>query len=390
MTRSLIVALKEIRSYLEDPVAMAYSLLLPVVIFALTYGALGNEQFNGTASIVNNDPGGKYSTLLIDSLDRYEGLQVEVISEQEAERKLERSDIQMALYIPEGFSDTLASGEQVTLTFRQRGNGGLEGQIAASLIRGVAEEIGQSVQVQGDVKKLLAGQGFDDRQVTMVTQKFMEREEAAPIITVTERTAGDSPDPVKQFLPGILTMFVLFAVNLTARALVEERRRGTLERLLTTRLTVTQLFTGKFLANMSRAFLQTFILLLLAYLVFQIFTPVSFLAALVLALIFSAATSAIGLIIGSLCRTGDQATWAAVLFTMVTAMLAGTFVPISGGVFYTLSRFALNTYANDALREIISSGGLTTALGNLGVLLAVAVVGLVLSRFLFRAFQEGR
>jgi len=390
MTRSLIVALKEIRSYLEDPVAMAYSLLLPVVIFALTYGALGNEQFNGTASIVNNDPGGKYSTLLIDSLDRYEGLQVEVISEQEAERKLERSDIQMALYIPEGFSDTLASRKQVTLTFRQRGNGGLEGQIAASLIRGVAEEIGQSVQVQGDVKKLLAGQGFDDRQVTMVTQKFMEREEAAPIITVTERTAGDSPDPVKQFLPGILTMFVLFAVNLTARALVEERRRGTLERLLTTRLTVTQLFTGKFLANMSRAFLQTFILLLLAYLVFQIFTPVSFLAALVLALIFSAATSAIGLIIGSLCRTGDQATWAAVLFTMVTAMLAGTFVPISGGVFYTLSRFALNTYANDALREIISSGGLTTALGNLGVLLAVAVVGLVLSRFLFRAFQEGR
>ena len=73
-----------------------------------------------------------------------------------------------------------------------------------------------------------------------------------------------------------MTMFVLFAVNLTAQALVDERRKGTLERLLATRLKPGELFTGKFLAYMARGFVQTLILLLLAYAVFRIFTPVYF------------------------------------------------------------------------------------------------------------------
>ena len=73
-----------------------------------------------------------------------------------------------------------------------------------------------------------------------------------------------------------MTMFVLFAVNLTAQALVDERRRGTLERLLATRLTAGELFTGKFLAYTARGFVQTLILMLLAYAVFGLFTPLTF------------------------------------------------------------------------------------------------------------------
>jgi hypothetical protein len=115
---------------------------------------------------------------------------------------------------------------------------------------------------------------------------------------------GSSPDPVNQFLPGIVTMFVLFAITLSARAIVEERKKGTLERLLTTRLSVGQLFLGKFLANVSRGFVQTLILLVLAYMVFQLFTPLSFIESLVIALIFAAAASALGLIIASVACSG--------------------------------------------------------------------------------------
>ena len=117
-----------------------------------------------------------------------------------------------------------------------------------------------------------------------------------------------------------------------------------MERLLTTHLSVGQLFTGKFLAYMARGFIQTLILLLLAYAVFRLFTPVSFLEALVVALIFAAAASTIGLIIGSIARSQNQATWIAVFFTMLMVMLSGTFVAISKGtVLYTLSRFSINT-----------------------------------------------
>jgi ABC-2 type transport system permease protein len=174
---------------------------------------------------------------------------------------------------------------------------------------------------------------------------------------------------------------------MVSRTIVEERRRGTLERLLTTRLNVGELFFGKFLSTVARGFLQTLILLALSYAVFQMFTPLSFLSSLVVSLVFAAAAAALGLIIASISRTEEAANWIAVVVTMFMVMMGGTFFEISeGSVLETIGIVSINTYANEAYRTIISEGG---ALGDtwqpLVVLLGVAVVGLVISRIFFRA-----
>ncbi len=393
MNRPLIVALREVRTYLQDKADLAFSLLLPIAIFALMYGAFGGESmFHGTAHVVNEDQEGTYSDLLLEQLDELENLDVELLSLSEADSKLDRSDLLMVIYIPKGFSDKLASGEQVQLVFKQRGNGGQEGQIVASLVRGVAEEMNQEFQVYGQVSNTLAGRNIPQDSIEITTQKFLDREREHPLVGVRGETVGSSPDPVNQFLPGIVTMFVLFAITLSARAIVEERKRGTLERLLTTRLSVGQLFVGKFLASVSRGFVQTLILLVLAYMVFQLFTPLSFIESLVIALIFAAAASALGLVIASVARSEDGATWIAVFFTMVMVMLGGTFFEISeGSVLYTISRVSINTYANDAFKTIITQRGSLADVGlELGVMGGVIVVGLVLSRIFFKVIPGGR
>ncbi len=187
-------------------------------------------------------------------------------------------------------------------------------------------------------------------------------------------------------------MFVLFSVTLNASAIVEERRRGTLERLLTTQLSVGELFTGKFLAGMLRGLLQTLILLILSYIVFQLFTPWSFIQLIVIALLFTAAASAIGLVIASFARTPDQTVWMAVFFTMGTSMLGGTFFEVpKDSALSVLSKASINTYVNQALKTIIVKGGSLADVGaQLAILAGVAVVGLVLSRFLFKALPGGR
>ncbi|MBT9163693.1 MAG: hypothetical protein DDT24_00613 [Chloroflexi bacterium] len=250
----------------------------------------------------------------------------------------------------------------------------------------------QQLQVQAQARSALGGTGIDPGHIEITVQKFLDRERQHPIVGVREEIVGGRPDPVNQFLPGIVTMFVLFAITLTAGTLVEERKKGTLERLLTTRLSVGQLFVGKFLANVSRGFLQTFILLALAYIVFQLFTPLSFVESLVIALIFAAAASAIGLVIASIARSGDGATWIAGFFTMVMVMISGTFFPISeGSVLYTISKASINTYANDAFKTIIVHGGSLADVGlELGVLAGVILGGLVLSRILFRVMPGGK
>ncbi len=393
MIKSLLVAQREVRTYLRDKPDLAFSLLLPIATFALMFGAFGGESmFHGTAHVVNEDQGAMYSTRLVEQLDELEDLDVELLSLPEADFRLERSDLLMVLYIPKGFSDKLASGEQAQLFFKQRGNGGQEGQIVASLVRGVTGEISQELQVQSQVNNALAGRNISQDNIEITVQKLLERERESPIVGIREKIAGIEIDPVNQFLPGIVTMYVLFAITLTARTIVEERKKGTLERLLTTRLSVGELFTGKYLASVSRGFVQTLILLVLAYIVFQMFTPLSFGSSLVIAFIFACAASAIGLVIASVARTEDAATWIAVFFTMAMVMLGGTFFEISEGtVIAAISKISINTYVNDALKTIIVQGGSLANVGfELGVLAGVAVVGLGISRIIFRVMPGGK
>ena len=393
MIRPLLVAWREVRVYLQDKGDLGFSLLLPIVTFALMYGAFGGQDmFHGTAYVVSEDQVGTYSTPLLDQLDELDILDVEQLSLSEADSKLERSDLLMVLYIPQGFSSKLASGEQAQLLFKQRGNGGQEGQIVASIIRGVVEEMNQEFRVQSQVSSALSEKDIPRDRIETTVQEFLDREDAQPLVGVREETVGSSPDPVNQFLPGIVTMYVLFAITLSARAIVEERRKGTLERLLTTRLSVGQLFVGKFLASISRGFLQALILLALSYIVFRLFTPLSFVECLVVALVLAAAAGALGMIIASVARSEDGAVWIAVFFTMGMVMVSGTFFPIpEGGAVAIISRISINTYANQAFRTIIVDGGSLTDVGlELGVMAGVAVVGLGISRILFRVMPGGK
>ncbi|MBI2830228.1 MAG: ABC transporter permease [Chloroflexi bacterium] len=387
MKRALLVALREVRAYLQDKGDLAFSLLLPIAIFALMYGAFGGRsQFHGMAHVVNED-NGTYSSTFLTRLDNFSNMDIDRLSTAEAQKRLERSDLLMVIYIPSDFSAKLASEQPTQLLFRQRGNGGQEGQIVAGIARSVAEEMSRELQVYRQVSGTLQVKNIPPDMVKTTVQKFIDREHEYPLVGVEETLVGNSPDPVKQFFPGIVTMFVLFAISLSARTIVEERKRGTLERLLTTRLSVAELFAGKFLSSLLRGFIQTSILLVLAYLVFQVFTPLTFLEALVMALLFSAAASAVGLLIGSLAHTEDQATWIAVFFTMAMVMLSGTFVAVREGTFlYTLTKFSMNTYANTAFRTLITGGGTLVDLPlEIGVMAGIIAVGLPLSRLLFKA-----
>ena len=187
-------------------------------------------------------------------------------------------------------------------------------------------------------------------------------------------------------------MILMLAVMLSAQALVEERRSGTLERLLTTQLTSNQLFLGKFLAGIARAMFQAVVLLSLAFIVLRPAGLEAFVLTLAVALLLAAAVSAIGLVIAALARTPDQASWAAVSLTMFMTVFGGTFFDlIPGSALEMLSRFTLNRYAIDAIGGVVDGAETLTAQGTeLAVMGGVTVVGLLAARLLFRSAGGGR
>lgn len=392
MKNALAIALREIKSYLQDSGDLAFSLLLPVVTFALIYGAFGGQNlFHGTAYIVNED-NGTYSQSLITTLKNNDSLTVQMLKASDADAKLGRSDIIFVMFIPAGFSDNIAAGQPAQVTFKQRGNGGQEGQIVSSIEGAAISDLNMGFQVQSVVSNALAGKGIPAALITSTVQQALATENSSPSVSVKENLTGSLPDPVGEFLPGIITMYVLFAITIGARAFAEEKRKGTLERLLTTRLTPGQLFAGKFLAGMGRGFVQTVILLILSYAVFNIFTPVSFLEVVGLSLVFAAAGGAVGMLIASVARTPDSANWIAVFFTMGTVMLGGTFFTLTKGtVIYTLSRFSINTYANQAFKALVAHNGSFSEVGRPFIILAcVTVFALIISRRLFSTVSGKR
>lgn len=388
--RAIYIALNEVRLYLRDKGDLAFSLLLPIITVALIYAAFGGEtQFQVDAYVVDEDDG-LYSSVLIDQLEAVDGVDVEPLTAAEADDKLDNSDILLALFIPEGFSANLISGEPAQLLFKQRGNGGDEGQIVRSITQGIVGEMNKEFGVRSLVGEILRDTTITQDRIEVTVRELLVRE---PVVTVTENTPGkDISEFETMFLPGIVTMYVLFAVAMTARAIVEERRKGTLERLLSTRLSVGQLFFGKFLANMSRGFVQTLILLVLAYAVFQMFTPLTFVQSLVIALVFTGAASAIGLVIASIARSEEGASWIGVVFSVICFMFGGTFFTLpEDSALYLISRISINSYANDSFTTILAEGGSFGDIGNnLIILVGVMVVGLVVSRLIFKSVPGGK
>jgi ABC-2 type transport system permease protein len=392
MKRALLITLNEVRLYLQDKGDLAFSLLLPIVTFALIYGAFGGQTlFKATASVVDEDRGA-YATQLIQQLDSVNGISIEMLTPDEAQAKLDRSDRLFVLDIPAGFSGALATGGQAQLTFLQRGNGGLEGQILASIIRGIAGDMARPLEIKSQVTDNLQGTDISQDRIDAAVTQYLSAEQQKPALGVAEEVVGGSADIVNQYLPGIVTMYVLFALMLSARVIVEERRKGTLERLLTTRLNAGELFFGKYLASVARGFVQTLILLALGYAVFQMFTPVTFLESLFIIFVFTAAASALGLIVASVARSEEGASWIGVVLTMFMVMLGGTFFQVAKGtVLYDLGRISINTYANEALRKVIAEGGtLGDTIVPLAVFIGVAVVALIISRLIFKAMPGSK
>ncbi len=385
MTRPLFVGLLELRRYLADRAELAFGIALPIALFALMYMTFsGGNDFNGTVHIVDSD-GGPVTGEVMSQLRTVEGLSVEVLDEDDALAKLERSAVLSVVIFPAGFSEEVLAGERPAVTVKRRGNGGQEGQIATSIVRNVTQQTVSEFAARSAVRVAFADEAISEARVDEAFGGLLAESRARPTVTVRSRAVGGSEEFVDRLLPGILVMFLMFAVTLGSQTIVEDRRIGTLERLATTRLTLGQLFAGKFIAGLLRATVQTLVLLSLGFAVLQVAGPGQYFQVLVFCLLVSAAVSAIGLAIGALATNRDQAIWASVVVTMFMTVFGGTFFPTSGGALDILSRITLNRYAIDAIDGMISAG---ESLGSQGLEAAVVggttVVALAIARWGFR------
>ena len=181
-------------------------------------------------------------------------------------------------------------------------------------------------------------------------------------------------------VPGLVgVIMTLTMVLITAMAIVRERERGTLEQLIVTPITRTELMLGKIAPYVGVGLVQMTTVLAVGRFVFDVPFTGSLLLLYGVTLIFIVASLAMGLFISTLVRTQQQAMQVSFVFVMPNILLSGFMFPRAAmplffqwvGVLLPLTHFL------KVLRGILLKGVGVPALWMEIVILVSFAVGLI-------------
>lgn len=149
-----------------------------------------------------------------------------------------------------------------------------------------------------------------------------------PTVRVIDVLGGHKSNPVvSMYAAGIAVMFLLFGATGGGGALLEERENQTLDRLLTTGLTMDQLLLGKWFYLTTMGVVQTLAMFLWGQCVFGIELFRHFDGFLIMTITTAGAAAAFGLLLATLCRTRGQLNGLSVIVVLTMSALGGSMVP---------------------------------------------------------------
>ena len=152
----------------------------------------------------------------------------------------------------------------------------------------------------------------------------------AGIVRVDQRAVvgQDKKSPMISFYAAAIgVMFLLFTASGSAGALLDEAESGTLERVLSTRVTMTRLLAGKLVFNTALAFVQLTVMFLWGWAVFKLdfFNHLPGFA--VMGIVTAFAVAAFGLLLASTCKTRAQLGALSTLLILIMSSVGGSMFP---------------------------------------------------------------
>ena len=191
--------------------------------------------------------------------------------------------------------------------------------------------------------------------------------------------------------PGMMLQFSIAGLLTAAQVIVTERKSRTLQRLLTTATRRIHILLGHYLAIFSLIFTQFMILISFG----QFALKVDYLrlpaATLLVAFCAALCISALGLLIGILARTEEQAIAFSLIPMFVLSGLGGAWVPLefTGVTFQAIGHLSPVAWAMDGFKNIVVRGfGLDSVLFPAAALAGYAVLFFTLAAWRLNSAEE--
>jgi ABC-2 type transport system permease protein len=408
--RAFDLALKDLLQLMRDRMTGVFLVIMPVVftlMFGFAFGDSGDgeEDSRLPVGVAVQEGGGMVSAELLALLDASEVIQpvAEADADLEAlEERVHEQELAAAVIVPAGYGQAVPAGEEIPLTVivDQRSNASLAAQRE---IEAVVFRLAGSVQIArlGLEAYTARTPSADAQSQQAFFTGALERAAAAwqnPAVTVSVRRSqaiAEEPDeePVMEggfshTSPSMIVQFAMAGLVGAGTVLLHERKSGALRRLLTTAISRVEILLGHYLAILLMILGQMVILVAFGQILLGVDYLRAPLATLLVMVTTALWTASLGLLIGALAKTEDQATLFALIPMFVLAGMGGAWIPleITGETFQAIGHLLPTAWAIDAFENIVIRGlGIESVLVSAAIMLAYAVglFGLAVWRFRF-------
>ena len=420
--RTAIVSLR------RDRAALALSFILPISFFSI-FAAIFGGQRDATPKIhvilVDEDQS-TASQQLVHALQRESSLVIMTrptskdktatpdYTAATAEDSVKAGDAPVALIVPKGFGQNpISFGPAQTGSGIQLLNDSSD-IIAPQMVIGLLQK---AAMTSMPVAMAEQGMKYTDRYIGGLTpeqRKTMEsnldtlRElqknggldttassgnSSGGIISVHERAVvgENKKNPMVSFYAAAIgVMFLLFTASGSAGVLLDEADSGTLDRVLSSHITMTTLLAGKLTYNTLLAFTQLTVMFLWAWAVFHVDLFSHIPGFIVMGLSTAVAVAAFGMLLASMCHTRAQLGAVSTLLILIMSSVGGSMFPryLMPEGMQKAGLFTINAWAIDGFTKVFWRDLPITALWpQVSVLLATGIVLFLIARHVARRWE---
>lgn len=192
------------------------------------------------------------------------------------------------------------------------------------------------------------------------------------------------------YAAAIGVMFLLFTASGAAGSLLDEADSGTLDRVLSSRVTMTTLLAGKLAFNTLLAFVQLVVMFLWGWAVFHLDFFAHIPGFLVMGLCTAFAVAAFGILLASMCHTRGQLGAVSTLLILIMSSVGGSMFPryMMPQAMQKAGLFTINAWAIDGFTKVFWRDlPLSSLWPQVAVLLAVGIVLFVVARRIARRWE---
>ena len=411
----------------RDRGALALSFILPIgffSIFAVIFGGQRDTTPKISVLVVDEDHSAA-SQSLVRGLEREGSLRVKTKPEPKqgteqpeytaatAEAAVKAGTAPVALIIPHGFGENPISfgapnPNQPTIQLLKDSSDMIAPQVVAGLLQKVAMTSMPDTMAEQGLKYMdqYAG-GFTAEQKQKIDaglEKLRKRESAdqqagsadsnrgMPIPVTTRDVVGENKNNkmVSFYAAAIGVMFLLFTASGAGGSLLDEAESGTLDRVLSTRVTMGTLLAGKLCFCVLLAFAQLVLMFTWAWLVFKVDFPGHIPGFVIMGISTAFAVGAFGMVLASICRTRAQLGPLSTLVILLMSSIGGSMFPryFMSEAMQKAGLLTINAWAIDGFTKVFwRDAPISHLWPQVLVLLAIGVVLSAIARRLARRWE---